>query len=108
MRHITPEMFIRLVEEVPDRGLNGRLTQLKRHRGPVGVLGRLLVCDIGKRIVGRNVESSEQMERRTGLSHDQIVARNENLISQAVIKYKGYKNFDGTAIEWKGKKHLQK
>lgn len=55
-------------------------------------LGRFLPQDIGKRVYGYQVESEEQVARRTGLSFEYRKALGEKAIVACREKYAGEKN----------------
>lgn len=55
-------------------------------------LGRYLPQDIGKRVYGNQVESEEQVARRTGLSLETRKRLGEEAIAACRVKYAGEKN----------------
>ena len=55
-------------------------------------LGRYMPQDIGKRVYGNQVESEEQVARRTGLSLETRKRLGEEAIAACRVKYAGEKN----------------
>lgn len=64
----------------------------------LGSLGRFLPHDIGKRVYRNQVESDDQITRRTGKSLEQRKKEGEAAIVAARLKYKGHKNIWGSTI----------
>lgn len=85
----------------PINGLTEMPVTVVRHGS--GALGGYQPQDIGKRVYGSSVESSEQHQRRTGKTRDELYLEGCQAIWDAREKYQGEPTWVGLHV-WKNTK----